>query len=36
MTNNELKAILDSLGITYNAKATKAELLSLIEGADIE
>ncbi|EJE1078097.1 hypothetical protein M4H08_001935 [Listeria monocytogenes] len=36
MTNSELKAILDELGVSYNAKATKAELIALIEGANDE
>ncbi|MBC1605663.1 hypothetical protein HCJ39_13160 [Listeria rocourtiae] len=34
MTNSELKAILDEKGITYAVKATKAELIALIEGAE--
>ncbi|MBC1616420.1 hypothetical protein HB904_09480 [Listeria booriae] len=34
MTNSELKSVLDGLGIAYNAKATKAELIALIEGAE--
>ena|SRR5690625_1332020 len=32
LTNDELKAILDEKGIKYNAKATKPELINLVEG----
>ncbi|EUJ41523.1 putative phage protein [Listeria weihenstephanensis FSL R9-0317] len=34
MTNSELKAILDEREIPYAVKATKAELIALIEGAE--
>lgn len=34
LTNKELMAKLDELGITYDKRATKAELLALIEAAE--
>ena len=36
LTNAALKEILDEKGITYDNRATKSELLSLIEQADSE
>lgn len=34
LTNKELKAMLDEKGIEYDAKANKATLLKLLEGAE--
>ena len=31
-TNKELKSMLDTKGIEYNSRATKAELIELLEG----
>lgn len=31
-TNKELKSMLDGKGIEYNSRATKAELIELLEG----
>lgn len=36
LTNAALKEILDEKGITYDNRATKSELISLIEQADTE
>ena len=36
LTNAALKEILDEKGITYDNRATKPELISLIEQADTE
>ena len=36
LTNASLKEILDEKGITYDNRATKSELISLIEQADTE
>ena len=36
LTNAALKEILDEKGITYDNRATKSELISLIEQADSE
>ena len=36
LTNAALKKILDEKGITYDNRATKPELISLIEQADTE
>ena len=36
LTNAVLKEILDEKGITYDNRATKSELISLIEQADSE
>ncbi len=36
LTNAALKEILDEKGITYDNRATKSELISLIEEADTE
>lgn len=36
LTNAALKEILDEKGITYDNRATKSELISLIEQADFE
>lgn len=36
LTNAALKEILDEKGITYDSRATKSELISLIEQADSE
>lgn len=36
LTNAALKEILDEKGITYDNRATKNELISLIEQADTE
>jgi gp41 len=36
LTNAALKEILDEKGITYDNRATKTELISLIEQADTE
>lgn len=36
LTNVTLKEILDEKGITYDNRATKSELISLIEQADSE
>jgi len=36
LTNAALKEILDEKGITYDNRATKSELISLIEQADNE
>ena len=36
LTNTALKEILDEKGITYDNRATKSELISLIEQADSE
>lgn len=36
LTNAALKEILDEKGITYDSRATKTELISLIEQADTE
>ena len=36
LTNAALKEILDEKGITYGNRATKSELISLIEQADSE
>ena len=36
LTNATLKEILDEKGITYDNRATKSELISLIEEADTE
>ena len=36
LTNAALKEILDEKGITYDSRATKNELISLIEQADTE
>lgn len=36
LTNATLKEILDEKGITYDNRATKSELISLIEQADSE
>lgn len=34
LTNKELKAMLDEKGVEYDAKANKATLLKLLEGAE--
>ena len=36
LTNAALKEILDEKGITYDNRATKSELISLLEQADTE
>lgn len=36
LTNAALKEILDEKGITYDSRATKTELISLIEQAETE
>lgn len=36
LTNSALKEILDEKGVTYDNRATKSELISLIEQADTE
>ena len=36
LTNAALKEILDEKGITYDSRATKPELISMIEQADTE
>nr|DAW74263.1 MAG TPA: HeH/LEM domain [Caudoviricetes sp.] len=36
LTNAALKEILDEKGITYDNRATKTELISLVEQADTE
>lgn len=36
LTNAALKEILDEKGITYDSRATKTELISLIEQGDTE
>ena len=36
LTNAALKEILDEKGITYDSRATKIELISLIEQAETE
>lgn len=36
LTNAALKEILDEKGITYDNRATKSELISLLEQADSE